>query len=169
MDKLCRVCMDDSVTLVKIFNERKKPSKEQPSLCEILNEFGEVKKDDFLPQQICLSCVLAAQNAYKFKRKFEETERKLLLLQNIKICEEDNIALPCVQAIYYMDRPAGNLSCVKVEPLSEDEVVAQEDELEEDDENEEADENEIGCGRPYKCNFCEKSFARNYLLNAHEM
>ncbi|TDG51917.1 hypothetical protein AWZ03_001587 [Drosophila navojoa] len=169
MDSLCRVCMDDSVTLVDIFTERQQPSTEQPSLCEILNEFCEVKPDDFLPHQICLSCVLAAQNAYKFKRTFEETERKLLLLQNIKICEGDNTALPCVQAVYDKDGQAVNLSCVKLEPLNGNEDAAQEDDLEEDDENEEAGENEAGYGRPYKCQFCEKSFARNYLLSVHEM
>ncbi|XP_030556331.1 zinc finger protein 267-like isoform X1 [Drosophila novamexicana] len=182
MDQLCRVCMDSSVTLVDIFAERQQQSNKDPSLAEMLNEFCEVKHQDLLPQHICLSCVLAAQNAYKFKRTCEESNRKLLQLLHIKEKEKAKCALPFVEAVYHKELLGVNLNCIKVEPQYQDETAANENKLSLTDEKSAervslkrhkskspARRRPQSHGeRPYKCKFCEKGFGRLYLLGLHE-
>lgn len=79
---ICRICLNASVTLVDIFAKREQLYKGQPepSLADMLNECADchIKINDALPQQICLSCVLSAQNAFRFKRTCEENYRQLL-------------------------------------------------------------------------------------------
>lgn len=184
MDQLCRVCMDNSVTLVDIFAERQQQSTDHPSpsLAEILNEFCEVHQEDCLPQNICLSCVLAAQNAYKFKRTFEDNKQKLLKLLYSTRCADNSSALPFVEAIYNNDRDAVNLSNVKAEPLNEDEAVTNENDV--PLKNKKTTKRptqkrqtskllnrrmpQSNGERPYKCKFCEKGFDRKYILGLHE-
>jgi len=115
--------MDSSVTLVDIFAERQQLSKKDPSLAEMLNEFCEVKQKDMLPQNICLSCVLATQNAYKFKRTCEESQRQLLQLLTIRNQDSTKYLVPCVQAVYQNGEIPININCIKVEPMHEDEVI----------------------------------------------
>lgn len=76
MEQVCRVCRDDKVTLVDIFGESKQ-SHDEPSLAEMLSECTscEVIRDDPLPQKMCIACVLAAQNCFKFKRQCEQSHR----------------------------------------------------------------------------------------------
>lgn len=85
MEQVCRICMSSSVTLVDIFVECQQHSNE-PSLAEIINECAdcEVKQDDALPKMICLSCVLDAQNAFRFKKRCEESHQQLWRMLNDK-------------------------------------------------------------------------------------
>ncbi|XP_017859694.1 PREDICTED: zinc finger protein 501-like isoform X2 [Drosophila arizonae] len=75
MDEVCRVCTSSAVTLVDIFAKRDQSDESEPCLAEMLNECVDclVRRDDPFPKQICLSCVLAAQNAYRFKRRCEQS------------------------------------------------------------------------------------------------
>lgn len=182
MEQLCRVCMDSSVTLVDIFAERLQPSNKEPSLAEMLNEFCEVKPKDMLPQHICLSCVLAAQNAYRFKRTCEESNRKLLKLLATKEEDDPKCAMTFVQAVYQKETIPVNLACVKTEPLQPDEVIVRTEppprkivkrqlksvrkpsklnnlvrRITENNED-----------KPHKCRYCEKGFSRVYLMRVHE-
>jgi len=115
--------MDSSVTLVDIFAERLQPSKKDPSLAEMLNEFCEVKPKDLLPQTICLSCVLAAQNAYRFKRTCEESNRQLLDMLAIRNQDSTKFIVPCVEAVYQTEEIPVNLNCIKVEPTHQDAAI----------------------------------------------
>ncbi|EDV92913.1 zinc finger protein 180 [Drosophila grimshawi] len=184
MDKLCRVCMDSSVTLVDIFAERQQQSKKDPSLAEMLNDFCEVKPKDLLPQHICLSCVLATQNAYKFKRTCEESQRRLTQLLEKKYKENVKAALPFVEAVYQKEQIGFNLNNVKVEPLHPDEAVGDakahplitEKSLPSSRPlqvrhklNSLVNRKAQNSGEPrFRCKFCDKGFGRVYLLNLHE-
>lgn len=77
MEQVCRVCRDDKVTLVDIFEERKQSQNEEPSLAEMLSDCTgcEVIRNDPLPQKMCIACVLEAQNFFRFKRKYEQSHR----------------------------------------------------------------------------------------------
>ncbi|XP_032591822.1 uncharacterized protein LOC6558251 isoform X4 [Drosophila grimshawi] len=79
--EMCRICLNDTVTLVEIFARREQTHKAnpEPSLAEMLNECADchIKFNDSLPQQICLNCVLSAQNAFRFKRKCEQSYQQL--------------------------------------------------------------------------------------------
>ncbi|XP_030241465.1 uncharacterized zinc finger protein CG2678, partial [Drosophila navojoa] len=80
--EICRICLNASKTLVNIFALREQihNGQSEPSLADMLNACAacHIKINDGLPQQICLSCVLSAQNAYRFKRKCEENYQQLL-------------------------------------------------------------------------------------------
>ncbi|XP_043950953.1 uncharacterized zinc finger protein CG2678 isoform X2 [Drosophila biarmipes] len=69
--------MDDTATLVDLFAEIRDPTFDQPEmrLSHILAQCTNrpVERDDLLPQYICLSCVLAAQNAFRFMWKCERS------------------------------------------------------------------------------------------------
>ncbi|KAH8280075.1 hypothetical protein KR018_004669 [Drosophila ironensis] len=78
MDQLCRVCGSHSVTLVGIFDlreQRKVQGEIEPNLAEMIRRCADVRVDsgDSLPQKICMSCVLDAQTAYRFKRRCERS------------------------------------------------------------------------------------------------
>ncbi|XP_030240337.1 zinc finger protein 583-like isoform X2 [Drosophila navojoa] len=75
MDEVCRVCTSSAVTLVDIFAKRDQSDESEPCLAEMLNECVDclVRRDDPFPKQICLSCVLETQNAYRFKRRCEQS------------------------------------------------------------------------------------------------
>lgn len=79
MERICRVCLNNSDTLVEIFNEGQ--NDEEISLAEMLNECAEckIKIDDELPKMICLTCSLDAQRAFKFKRRYEQSYKLLTL------------------------------------------------------------------------------------------
>ncbi|XP_030561878.1 zinc finger protein 583-like [Drosophila novamexicana] len=91
MDQVCRVCTSSAVTLVDIFAKRDQ-SEEEPCLAEMLNECINclVRRDDPFPKQICLSCVLAAQNAYRFKKRCEQSHKHFCQLLGLsEDCCED--------------------------------------------------------------------------------
>lgn len=83
MGSMCRVCMSSFVTLVEIFSKQSQSS-DEPSLVEMLTECVdcEVKEDDPLPNQICLTCVIDAKNAFRFKRKCEQSYKTLWKVLN---------------------------------------------------------------------------------------
>ncbi|XP_052837114.1 uncharacterized zinc finger protein CG2678 isoform X2 [Drosophila gunungcola] len=74
---VCRFCMDETATLVNIFTDVRDPTLDRPemNLSDILVQCTNrpVERGDLLPQYICLSCVLAAQNAFRFKWKSERS------------------------------------------------------------------------------------------------
>lgn len=80
--EICRICLTASNKLVSIFALREEVhnGQSEPSLADMLNACAacHIKINDGLPQQICPSCVLSAQNAYRFKRTCEENYRQLL-------------------------------------------------------------------------------------------
>lgn len=182
MEQLCRVCMDSSVTLVDIFAERQQPSNKEPSLADMLNEFCEVKPKDLLPQHICLSCVLAAQNAYRFKRTCEESNRQLLRLLATKEENDTKCAMTFVQAVYQKDVIPVNLTCVKTEPFEPNEVIVQnvppprkivKRQLNSIQKPSKLNNlarriTENAEDKPHKCKFCQKGFNRVYLMRVHE-
>ncbi|XP_034108223.1 zinc finger protein 891-like [Drosophila sulfurigaster albostrigata] len=77
VEQVCRACRESAIAMVYIFDERYQQQKDEPSLAEMLSELAacEVKRNDPLPQQMCLACVLAAQNAFRFKRKCEQSHQ----------------------------------------------------------------------------------------------
>ncbi|KAH8359610.1 hypothetical protein KR093_007805 [Drosophila rubida] len=185
MERLCRVCMDSSVTLVDIFAKRQQPSKKDPNLAEMLNEFCTVKPDDLLPQQICLSCVLATQNAYKFKCTCEESNRQLLKLLSMKKQEQHKstqYAVPFVEAVYQSEELPVNLNCVKKEPLSHDEATdasaqilqplivksKEKPERKRQVKTLKRRKQQPLDDKPHKCRFCGKGFSSSYPKRLHE-
>ncbi|KAH8365747.1 hypothetical protein KR093_003999 [Drosophila rubida] len=76
MKSVCRVCMSGYVTLMELF-AKTSTLVEEPSLAEMLHECGgcEVQPDDPLPKMICLTCVIETKNAYRFKRKCEQSHK----------------------------------------------------------------------------------------------
>ncbi|XP_060647398.1 zinc finger protein 569-like [Drosophila nasuta] len=192
MDRICRVCMDSSVTLVDIFAQRQQPSQKEPDLAEMLNVFCTVKPNDLLPQQICLSCVLATQNAYKFKCTCEESNRQLLQLLTIKKQQQqeqiqhqqENIPtqyiVPCDDAVYHIAELPVNLNCVKKEPVSRDDeapsstfrqhpplfVKSKETPLRKRRNKYKVKSNKLGLDD--KCRYCDKAFSSSYAKRLHE-
>jgi len=77
MEQVCRTCTSTSVNLIDIFDEQHHQEEEELSLAEMLNECvsSQIIRDDQLPKQICLACILAAQNAFRFKRRCEESHQ----------------------------------------------------------------------------------------------
>lgn len=76
MDLLCRICGSQSVTLLGIFDKREPcrfNGELEPTLAEMVKVCANVQlyPGDSLPQNICLTCILDAQTAYRFKRRCE--------------------------------------------------------------------------------------------------
>ncbi|KAH8241299.1 hypothetical protein KR032_007454 [Drosophila birchii] len=86
MQNVCRTCMGDSVPLVNIFSDVRDPALEQPerNLSYIVSECTNrsVRRDDGQPQFICLTCVQAAQAAFRFKRQCNRSYQRFCELQN---------------------------------------------------------------------------------------
>ncbi|XP_060651566.1 zinc finger protein 570-like [Drosophila nasuta] len=82
--KACRVCMSSVVTLMELFVEPILMLSKEPSLAEMLTECVgcEVKPDDPLPKMICLTCVIETKNAYRFKRKCEQSHKSFWEMHN---------------------------------------------------------------------------------------
>lgn len=83
MEQVCRTCRDGKATLVDIFADRYE-NEDEPTLAEMLTNCTscEVIRDDPLPQKMCMSCVLAAQHFFRFKRKCEESRQYFWQLLN---------------------------------------------------------------------------------------
>ncbi|EDV48196.2 uncharacterized zinc finger protein CG2678 [Drosophila erecta] len=82
----CRTCMDETAILVDIFTHVRDPALDESemSLSHILARCTDrpVKRGDPLPQYICLPCVLAVQNAFRFKWKSEQSYQHFFRLLN---------------------------------------------------------------------------------------
>ncbi|KRG07728.1 uncharacterized protein Dmoj_GI26245 [Drosophila mojavensis] len=91
--EICRICLNASNTLVGIFalREESQNGQPEPSLADMLNACADchIKINDGLPQQICMSCVRSAQNAYRFKLKCEENYRQLLERRNSRSSKKE--------------------------------------------------------------------------------
>ncbi|XP_017103616.2 zinc finger protein OZF [Drosophila bipectinata] len=84
MDQLCRICGSNSVTLVGIFDKRQQcwfNGELEPSLADMIAVCANVQlhPGDSLPQNICMTCVLDAQTAYRFKLKCERSNEDFYL------------------------------------------------------------------------------------------
>ncbi|XP_064541123.1 zinc finger protein 595-like [Drosophila montana] len=96
MEAVCRICRSNCVTLVNIFDQLE----QEPPLVDILNECGNCKisPTDPLPQNICLSCILDAQNAFQFKRRCEHSQQYFWLLlgvENKDISDCEDVGVQC--------------------------------------------------------------------------
>ncbi|XP_064541122.1 zinc finger protein 271-like [Drosophila montana] len=82
MEEVCRICTSNCVSLVNIFDQLE----QDPPLVDMLNECGNCKisPNDPLPQNICLACILDAQNAFQFKRRCEQSQQYFWLLLDIE-------------------------------------------------------------------------------------
>ncbi|XP_034104794.1 zinc finger protein 771-like [Drosophila albomicans] len=82
MEKVCRVCLNNSDGMVDIFGEEQ-PEEEEISLADMLNECIDckIRVDDNFPKWICWTCYLDAQIAFKFKRKCDQSYKLLTLKQ----------------------------------------------------------------------------------------
>ncbi|EDW70475.1 zinc finger protein ZFP2 [Drosophila virilis] len=82
MEEVCRICRSNCVTLVNIFDQLE----QDPPLVDMLKECGNCKiyPNDPLPQNICLACILDAQNAFQFKRRCEHSQQYFLLLLDVE-------------------------------------------------------------------------------------
>ncbi|XP_030571097.1 zinc finger protein 2 homolog [Drosophila novamexicana] len=78
MEEACRICTSNCVSLVNIFDQLE----QDPPLADMLKECGNCKisPNDPLPQNICLACILDAQNAFQFKRRCEQSQQYFWLL-----------------------------------------------------------------------------------------
>lgn len=137
MDAVCRICMDNSVALVDIFEEGtpSAPS-EKPSLADMLNECAgcKVKLDDPLPKQICDTCVLDCLNAFRFKRTSQQSHERLMeMLSENEQKEEGNMQVEAKEDWQWSDKSL-DLDCVKIEnpshSASSDEELVPDDKLE---------------------------------------
>ncbi|KAH8398866.1 hypothetical protein KR222_009350, partial [Zaprionus bogoriensis] len=111
MEPTCRVCMSSSVTLLDIF-AKPHQAKGEPTLAAMLSACVacEVKPEDPLPKQICLTCSIETKNAFRFKSKCERSYKLFweLIAEEQAISEMFEPDAPC---------PASDvdLSCVKIE------------------------------------------------------
>eukprot|EP00099_Drosophila_melanogaster_P022301 NP_649750.1 uncharacterized protein Dmel_CG2678, isoform A [Drosophila melanogaster] len=94
---VCRTCMDETGTLVDIFANVRDPVLDEPemSLSHILARCTErpVKRGDLLPQFICVSCVLAVQNAFRFKWQSEQSYQHFFRVLNQSGAPENQVHL----------------------------------------------------------------------------
>ncbi|XP_033162862.1 uncharacterized zinc finger protein CG2678 [Drosophila mauritiana] len=94
---VCRTCMDETGTLVDIFANVRDPVLDEPemSLSHILARCTDrpVKRGDLLPQFICVSCVVAVQNAFRFKWQSEQSYQHFLRVLNQSSSPENQVQL----------------------------------------------------------------------------
>lgn len=92
MENMCRVCLDSSVIVVDIFAAIRDPKsgpefgKNPADLLSQCSPTYSVVRGDDLPQFICLSCVDAAKNAYRFRLKLNQSKAnyRQLILKKLK-------------------------------------------------------------------------------------
>ncbi|ALC44040.1 CG4318 [Drosophila busckii] len=101
---ICRVCLSSTVTLVDIFTKRQQLGNNSgaiPTLAHMITECAncKVELDDALPQQICLGCVLSAQNAFQFKRLCERSYQQLVTkhLEQLEQIKQEATDLECIE------------------------------------------------------------------------
>ncbi|XP_034483815.1 uncharacterized zinc finger protein CG2678-like [Drosophila innubila] len=126
MEAVCRICMDNSVALVDIFEEG--PSiDEKPSLADMLNECAgcKVKQDDPLPKQICDTCVLDCLNAFRFKRTCQQSQERFMEILNEKKEKKKEAKVKCEmqngsKEDWQLSDNSLDLDCVKIENPDEE-------------------------------------------------
>lgn len=81
MENVCRVCAKFSGSLMDIFS---KLEQNGPCPADLLFECvdSNVHLNDPFPKKICLSCVDATQNAFKFKRRYEQSHKQFCQVLN---------------------------------------------------------------------------------------
>ncbi|KAH8365706.1 hypothetical protein KR093_003641 [Drosophila rubida] len=140
--EICRICLNSTVTLVDIFAKREQTDhlNPEPCLADMLNEIAVccVERDDAFPQHICLSCVLSAQNAWRFKRKCEDGYKQLLTIKEQQEQRRKEHELAAKEDI----KPLAQL----VDKEQEVSVML----------------------KPYKCQICSKAFADVTILRVHK-
>ncbi|KAH8302171.1 hypothetical protein KR044_003672 [Drosophila immigrans] len=148
--EICRVCLNSTVTLVDIFAKREQIDQHNPEPClaDMLNEIAvcHVNLDDTFPQHICLSCVLSAQNAWRFKRRCEASYRQLqehqLQWQQEQLLAAKKEDIKCEESEIIDIKPETQLA------VKEEQV-------------------QINL-KPYKCQICSKAFADVTILRVHK-
>lgn len=87
MEDICRVCLSSSVTLMDIFAKRTTTFNSEPSLVQKIMDCArcDIQEHDNLPQKICISCILNAESAFRFKRTCEQSQ--LILSSKVKEAE----------------------------------------------------------------------------------
>ncbi|XP_060656898.1 zinc finger protein 570-like isoform X1 [Drosophila nasuta] len=156
---ICRVCLNSTVTLVDIFAKREQVDQANPEPClaDMLNEIAvcHVKLDDTFPQHICLSCVLGAQNAWRFKNKCESSYKQLIAIKEQQQQKEQQLLQQQEQQLKAKEEIVCEESKVieiKLEPPEvEKETTTQAITL-----------------KPYKCGMCSKAFADVTILRVHK-
>lgn len=174
MEQICRACREGIAPLVDIFDDVYQQKMDEPSLAEMLSELAacEVRRGDPLPQQMCLPCVLAAQNAFRFKRKCEQSHRHFwdLLSGNIKL--EENLAELPDNCAPPNDALATRITAESIPCPEDNSHTCQTCGKGFDTKRKLAlhqsfhDRKHAG-ERSYKCSHCEKNFYGNWWLQRH--
>lgn len=78
IEKMCRVCLKTNIESVLLFEKPKKVG--GVSICEMISELTiyKVQRHDEFPHLICYECIERVENAYAFKKDFEQSHRKLV-------------------------------------------------------------------------------------------
>lgn len=182
MEDVCRLCTKTTDALTNIFDEQ---TEEEPNLAEMLNEcfVFQINEGDRLPKQICQSCVHAAQSAYEFKRKCEESN--LYFVQLLDEEEDLDVAGMCeVWSLQECDineehEEESEMESVVLEPQMDAKINSSHRSNRKKHLCEtcgklicSADQqrhNLVHSGeRPYKCAQCPKSFVQRRNLTDHE-
>lgn len=188
MEQTCRVCMSNSVTLVDIFT-KPHPTKKEPSLVHMLNACieCEVKPDDPFPKKICLTCVIEAKNAFKFKTKCERSHNLFceMLSEEKAISEILEPETPILESEI-------DLGCVKIEKTDPSDQHYDHNDTQADEQTIKSESSTLPIGSEviakgftirsispviplvqspnyclFKCPHCSKIFKERPLLQAH--
>lgn len=93
MENVCRVCCSSDSNLVDIFMNQDRS--DESCIANMLIECVDcdIRPDDCFPKKICPACVLDTQNAYKFKRRYEQSHQHFckLLEKNEKVLKDMQI------------------------------------------------------------------------------
>ncbi|XP_055842587.1 zinc finger protein 91-like [Episyrphus balteatus] len=78
IEKMCRVCLKTNLESVLLFEEPKKIG--GVSISDMISELTiyKVHRHDEFPHLICYECIERVENAYAFKKDFEQSHRKLV-------------------------------------------------------------------------------------------
>ncbi|KRF99438.1 uncharacterized protein Dwil_GK12031 [Drosophila willistoni] len=174
MENVCRVCRDGSVTLVDIFNGVDAEEDHEKNLAHVLSQCTncQVNPDDLLPKQICLSCVLAAQNAFRFKKTCEQSHQYFCEILEMRwqtqhrsqaeelVFNDDDVHM--AGGLHVID-----VSCIKMEPMSELQELAMPENVPMEIPSTEEQVHTTDEVFPHICQYCTKGFRGTYELDNH--
>ncbi|XP_023032501.1 uncharacterized zinc finger protein CG2678-like [Drosophila willistoni] len=150
--EICRICMNSTGNgpLVGIFDEPDEAL--EPTLAEMITECTNCKinKQDSLPQNVCLSCFVSAQFAFRFKRRCELSHQLLEQQQT--------------DATYNNNDQLATVLNKKEKSFHEDERNRQNSDLNDDSKGAGADRSRRGS---VVCPVCNKRFEKQFRLNRH--
>lgn len=169
--EICRACMKNADTLVSI------------SLFKIINMLEEctaveVNENDELPKHICTSCYIQLQNAFSFKKLYEESDIILRQTSHNKqlfddTCETNEKSDSCKDEV----NDPKNYNAVSFKKLyGESEIIlrqtSQNKQLFEDDtcetnEKSDSSKDEINVTKNYVCELCNSKFDKVWYLGCH--